>query len=285
MGLVKSTYAGSWYPATAKQIESKLAEFKEKVERPRRLKKPPSAGVVPHAGWLYSGAIAYDVWVNLAERDPDLVVLFGGHMHQYQRSLIFADEGFMTPLGPIETHQQLLQGLTSAFRFRLADETTWQPDTTIEVQLPMIRHLMPRAKILVLHLPPRDIILDVVDLIMEFVRRYDLNTIFVGSTDLTHYGKRYRFEPYGAGEKAHRWAKNENDMLFINRLLSLDPQGCLEEGLSNYNACCPGAAAAAVTAARLTGSEYGELLTHLTSYEVVPIGEPTDFVGYCSVVF
>lgn len=285
MAFVKSTFAGSWYPGTAAQIQAKLLEFEEKIERPQKLKKPPMAGVVPHAGWLYSGAIAYEVWANLALRKPDVVFLFGGHVHPYQRSLIFVDDGFQTPLGPVECHRELVQGLAGAFRFRIADATTWQPDNTVEVQLPMIKHLMPQARVVVLHLPPRDIILDVVDLVMEFVRRYGVNAVYVGSTDLTHYGPRYGFTPYGIGERAHRWVKTENDVAFINKLIELDPQGCLEEGLSNYNACCPGAAAAAVTAARLMGSEFGELLTHMTSYEVVKMGEPEDFVGYCSVVF
>ncbi len=257
MALVSSSFAGSWYPGTAKQVEAKLAEFVPGMKKPQKLKKPPIAGVVPHAGWAYSGQIAYEVWANLKARNPDLIVLFGGHVHQYQRSVIFADDGFETPLGPVLTHAELVDGLAGAFRFRRADASTWEPDNTIEVQLPMIRHLFPEARIVVLHLPPRDIILDIVDLLMEFVRRFDSRPVFVGSTDLTHYGPRYGFTPHGVGDRAHRWAKSENDVAFISRLVNLDPQGCLEEGLSNYNACCPGAAAAAVTAARLTGSEYG----------------------------
>jgi len=285
MALVSSTFAGSWYPGSRKQIDARLAEFDPLAKKPQRLRKPPSAGIVPHASWSYSGALAWEVWRCLAERNPDLVVLFGGHVHPYQRSVLLVDEGFTTPLGPILCHSELLQGLAGAFRFRQADASTWEPDNTVEVQLPMIQRLMPEARIAVLHLPPRDIILDIVDLLMEFARRYASRPIFVGSTDLTHYGPRYGFTAQGIGEKAHRWAKTENDVAFINRLVSLDPQGCLEEGLSNYNACCPGAAAAAVTAARLLGSECGELLTHTTSYEVAPAGDPVDFVGYCSVVF
>ena len=285
MSLVDSTFAGSWYPATKKAIDVLLGQFQENVRYPQRLKKPPIAGIVPHAGWQYSGQIAYEVWANLAKRDPNLVVLFGGHVHQYQRSKIFVGDGFKTPLGPVHTYHEIVKGLSGAFRFRPLDEEAWEPDNTIETQLPFIRHLMPNAKILVLLLPPRDIILDIVDLIMEFVRRNDARPIFVGSTDLTHYGPRYGFTSYGVGEKAHRWAKGDNDSGFIDKLLSLDPQGCLEEGLSNHNACCPGAAAAAVTAARLMGSEYGELLTHSTSFEVAPMADPVDFVGYCSVVF
>ncbi|MBM4353295.1 MAG: AmmeMemoRadiSam system protein B [Deltaproteobacteria bacterium] len=285
MPFVKSTFSGTWYPGTRKQIEAKLAEYATQARESQKLRKPPVAGIVPHAGWTYSGRVAYEVWHNLARRNPDLVVLFGGHVHGYQRSMLFVDDGFVTPLGELRCHAEMMQGLAGAFRFKQTDAVNWEPDNTVEVQLPMIQRLMPQARILVLHLPPRDIILDIVDLLMEFTRRFSEKPVFVGSTDLTHYGPRYGFTSQGIGEKAHRWAKTENDAQFVARLLNLDPQGCLEEGLSNYNACCPGAAAAAVTAARLLGSEFGELLTQTTSHEVVPEGDPVDFVGYASVVF
>jgi AmmeMemoRadiSam system protein B len=287
MALIDSTFTGSWFPATKKRVEEQLADFARKVNRPQKLKKAPVAGIVPHAGWTYSGAIAYEVWANLVPRSPNLVVLFGGHMHGYHRSSILTAEGFNTPLGPLLTHPELTEALTGAFRFKTIEAGAWEPDNTVEVQLPMIKHLFPKAQIVVLHLPPRDIILDIVDLLMELVRRFGLKGVFVGTTDLTHYGPRYGFTPHGVGERAHRWAKMENDAAFIAKLTSLDPQGCLEEGLSSYNACCPGAAASAVTAARLMGSEYGELLTQTTSFEVMSAveSEAVDFVGYCSVVF
>jgi len=285
MALVNSTLAGQWFPETKGPAEKKMQEFHGNVKKWSKLKKPPVAGIVPHAGWNYSGQIAYEVWANLAERKPDLVVMYGGHVPPYQRSMLFMGEGFATPLGPVLTHVELAEGLAGAFRFRTADASNWEQDNTVEVHMPMIRKLLPQAKIVVLHLPPRDIILDIVDLVMEFVRRIKAKACFVGSTDLTHYGPRYNFKPQGIGEKGHRWAKNENDAQFISRLVNLDPQGCLEEGLSSHNACCPGAAAAAVTSARLMGSECGELLTHVTSHELMPEQDAVDFVGYCSVVF
>jgi MEMO1 family protein len=286
MALVKYSLASQWYPAEPEKIDAALAEFAGKVRRPLKLKKPPVAGIVPHAGWSRSGPIAHEVWANLAERKPDLVVLFGGHVTPYQRSVIFADEGFETPVGPVMTHMEMVEGLSGAFRFRKHDASMWASDNTTEVHMPMIKRLFPEARIVVLHLPPRDIILDIVDLLMEFVRRNEARPVFVGSTDLTHYGPQFHFTPHGVGERAHRWARNENDAAFIQKLVELDPQGCLEEGLSNYNACCPGAAAAAVTSARLMGSEYGELLTQATSHEVTKDpDEPIDFIGYASVVF
>ena len=125
MGLVNSTFAGSWYPGTRKQIEAKLAEFAAQVKKPQKLKKPPVAGVVPHAGWVYSGAVAYEVWANVAARKPDVVIMFGGHMQPFQRSVLFADEGFATPLGPVHCHPEIVEGLAGAFLFKGADAHSW----------------------------------------------------------------------------------------------------------------------------------------------------------------
>lgn len=285
MALIASKLAGSWFPATKTEIEGVLKQYKGQAKRAHKLKKLPVAGIAPHSSWKWCGLLAYEVWANLAERKPDMVVLFGGHVTPYQRSMLYMGEGFATPLGPVLTHQEAVEGLAGAFRFRLAHTQTWEPDPSVEVHMPFIRKLFPNARIMVFHLPPRDIILDIVDLIMEFVRRLHAKACFVGSTDLTHYGPQYKFTPHGIGERGLRWAKGENDVGFISKLLSLDPQGCLEEGLSNHNACCPGAAAAAVTAARLMGSEYGELLSHVSSWEMMPDKDPVNSIGFCSVVF
>ena len=281
----RSPFAGTWYPGTKAKIEAVLAEFDQRASMKRKLRKRPSAGVVPHAGWIYSGAIAYEVWKNLAEENPDTVVLFGGHLQSHHRPIILLGEGFETPLGDIKLDQEVVQNFASTFRFKELQEAQWTPDNSIEVHLPIIQHLMPESRLVVLLVPPRDVILDVVDQLAEILRYRERKAIYAGSTDLTHYGPRYGNTLHGTGHAALRWAKDENDARFIGNLLELNPLGCIDEGLSSQSACCPGAAAAAVTAARLHGSEYGELLTHTSSWDVMPEGEPRDFVGYASVIF
>jgi AmmeMemoRadiSam system protein B len=283
----RSRFAGTWYPGTKAKILESLAEFDSKASGMRKLRKKPSSGVVPHAGWVYSGAVAYEVWKVLASSKPDTVVLFGGHLASHQRPMLLLAEGFETPLGPIQIDQEVTNALSSSFRFKeLREEPeTWAPENSIEVQLPMIQSLMPGAKIVVLLMPPRDVVLDVVSSLSDVLRFYNRNPVTVGSTDLTHYGPRYGHTPHGVGPGALRWVKEENDARFISNLLDLNALGCIDEGLSSQSACCPGAAAAAVTAARLNGSECGELLTHTTSFDVLPMDEPDNFVGYASVVF
>ncbi len=281
----RSPFAGTWYPGTKAKIEALLAEFEQRASTIRKLRKQPTAGVVPHAGWIYSGVVAYEVWKILAEKSPDTVVLFGGHLQSHQRPMILLGKGFETPLGEIKLDQEIVRNLASTLRFKELEEAQWTPDNTIEIHLPIIQHLMPQARIVVLLVPPRDVILDVVDQLAEILRYRERKAVFAGSTDLTHYGPRYGNIMHGTGHAALRWAKEENDARFIANLLDLNPLGCIDEGLSSQSACCPGAAAAAITAARLNGSEYGELLTHTSSWDVMPEGEPEDFVGYASVVF
>ena len=57
------------------------------------------------------------------------------------------------------------------------------------------------------------------------------------------------------------------------------------EAGAHLNACGAGAIAAAIAYAAERGALEGTLLQHVTSHEVMPVGRPTDMVGYGAVVF
>jgi AmmeMemoRadiSam system protein B len=106
--------------------------------------------------------------------------------------------------------------------------------------------------------------------------------VVLGSTDLTHYGPNYGFAPQGVGEQAVDWVRNKNDRRVIDRMLALDGEGVIAEGLRNQNACCAGAAAATAEAARRLGAEHGLELVYAMSYDIRP---DSSFVGYVGVLF
>ena len=106
--------------------------------------------------------------------------------------------------------------------------------------------------------------------------------VVVGTTDLTHYGSNYGFMPKGTGPDAVDWVKRRNDKRFVDALLAMDPERVIEEGLSNQNACCAGAAATALSAAKHLGALEAETVAYSTSYDKSP-GD--SFVGYVGVVF
>jgi hypothetical protein len=65
-------------------------------------------------------------------------------------------------------------------------------------------------------------------------------------------------------------------------MLDLDPNTVISEGLANHNACCSGAAATAIAAAKELGAEKAQTIAYSTSYDKSP-GD--SFVGYVGIVF
>jgi hypothetical protein len=104
----------------------------------------------------------------------------------------------------------------------------------------------------------------------------------VGSTDLTHYGYNYGFLPKGTGEQALEWVKTVNDRRVVGLMVEMDDEQVINEALNNANACCSGAAAAAIAAARELGARKGKIIKYATSYDVHP---DSSFVGYVGIVF
>jgi hypothetical protein len=68
----------------------------------------------------------------------------------------------------------------------------------------------------------------------------------------------------------------------IDAMLSMDPESVISEALSNQNACCAGAAATAIAAAKELGAKNSESIRYATSYDKSP-GD--SFVGYVGIVF
>jgi AmmeMemoRadiSam system protein B len=271
-----------WYPASESRcrqtIEEYLASFPKKT-------KGQLAGIVPHAGWIYSGRTAAWTFAALKEAEPDVVFVFGGHMHPGERCICMPEGAFGTPLGPVEVAEDLGNDLFAKFDCVEESPMRFTPDNTIELQMPFIKAVWPQAKVLAIQAPPSKQAIKLGDWAATIAMEKDLKAVAIGSTDLTHYGANYGFTPKGLGAKAYHWSNEENDKPFIDLLLKLDAQKAMEHALTNHSACCSGAAAAAASFARARGAKAGQLIQHTTSHELEKTGEPSMWVGYASIVF
>ena len=83
MELRKAVFAGSWYPDRAAACDEEIEAFlSSDADSPDTDQPQWIAGIVPHAGWYFSGRIACRVINRLKGADPiDLVVVFGMHLH------------------------------------------------------------------------------------------------------------------------------------------------------------------------------------------------------------
>ena len=282
--LRRAVFAGSWYPGTAAACEAEINRFLSADRRPTASVPNPVGGIVPHAGWAYSGAIACSVVqaTSAAGPPPDVVAVFGAHLHASSPSVLMPTGFWETPFGPLPVAAELAAELSTRFPFRIETSTRFAQDNTIELQLPFIKYFFPKASLLAAGLAPTEASLEVADFVVDLCRRHGLGLRVIGSTDLTHYGEHYGFTGHGTGAEAVTWVRDENDRLVIDAMLALDPQRVMAEARSRQNACCPGAAAAAIQAGRSLGATKAETLRYATSCDRSP-GD--SFVGYVGVVF
>lgn len=283
MKIRKTVFAGSWYPDNAIACEKEIKLFlKQDRGHPAEVRKL-TGGIVPHAGWYFSGSIACNVIHLLKEeKPPDAVVVFGMHLHPDSPFYIMTDGAWETPFGPIEIEQTLAGELADQFAFTIETADSFIRDNTIELNLPFIKYFFEDAKLVPMGVPPAKSSLEIGKAVADISNRLGLRVKVVGSTDLTHYGYNYGFVPMGSGPGAVEWVRKENDRRVIDAMLAMDPAGVINEALENQNACCGGAAATAIAAAKHLGAHQAETIAYATSYDKSP-GD--SFVGYVGIVF
>jgi AmmeMemoRadiSam system protein B len=283
MAIRKSDFSGSWYPEGESECRDLIEEFAKTGGPCIPPEKERVGGIVPHAGWYYSGKIACHVVKCLKNGlKPDTIIVFGRHLHPGGKNYIMKEGQWSTPLGILEIDQDLGAGLVEEFPFTIETANRYEPDNTIEVQLPFIKYFFPEVKILPIGVPPAVASLRIGERAIEISQSMGRRVMILGSTDLTHYGYNYGYMPKGVGKAAVDWVKGDNDKRLIDLIMRMDAEGVIHESLKNHNACCSGAVAAAIAAAKKLGASGGHELLYSTSYDVRP---DTSFVGYVGVVF
>ncbi|HUW41300.1 MAG TPA: AmmeMemoRadiSam system protein B [Rectinemataceae bacterium] len=277
----KMALPAGWYPRHRSEVEDSVASWRAFSSS---VAGTPSAlaAVAPHAGWVFSGRFASRAVQSLAEADT--VAVIGGHLPAFASPLAAYEDGFDTPLGPIEADPELLGALADAFgeRFGGVVGKDEDRDNTVEVQLPLVRLRFPAARLLWLRAPNGPAAIELGAALAAAAASTGRRLVCLGSTDLTHYGPSYGFSPKGRGPAAEDWVRGVNDRRFIEALLALDPAEALRRGETDGSACSSGAAAAALSFALSAGASRAELLGYGTSLET---RRDESFVGYAALAF
>ena len=280
MDVRKAAFAGSWYPERAVECEADIQRY---IESSDRTGTECVGGIVPHAGWYFSGEIACRVIHGLSHGpSPDVVVVFGMHLHPGSNRYIMTEGAWETPFGDLYIETDLARQLTESFDFQVETARRHTQDNTIELQLPFIKYFFKDAKIVPLGLPPAASSLEIGVAAVDILSDLGLNGRVVGSTDLTHYGFNYGYTPKGSGSSAVEWVTKDNDRRVVDAMLAMDPEAVIREGLTHQNACCAGAAATAVAASRAMGATRAQEVAYATSYDKHP---SDSFVGYVGILF
>lgn len=277
----KMAFCGSWYPATARECESSIEKFLKEKQGP--LTGNFIGGIVPHAGWYYSGSISCRVIASLqSDEKVDTIVLFGAHMHRQSEPFILSHGAVETPFGDIDVDTELADKICDAVSIRKRSPSKFPDENTLELQNPFIRYFFPKAKIVIMGVAPSFFASIIGAMAVGEAKRLSRNIRIIGSTDMTHYGPDFGFTNEGSGEIAHEWVKNKNDRAAIEAMVMMEEEKIISEGLSHKNMCCPGAAAATAAAVKKLGAVKAVEIDYATSFEK---SASPSFVGYAGILY
>ncbi len=275
----RSTLAGSWYPgdpaALGDLIDSLLLDAAQSP-------LPAASGlIVPHAAYEYSGAVAAAAYRALQGQPCDRIVLLApSHTRAFHGVAVLDSEAFETPLGQVPIDPAIAElELTDLI---CADPTPFEREHSLEIQLPFVQRVQPRASVVPLlfgELVDEDYgtVATALDLLAGE------RTVFVVSSDFTHYGWRFGYEPFPAqGAEYVKARLRELDMGAIAPVLRGDAPA-FRRYLSETGDTVCGRVPIAAFLSWAGPEQRGELLAYRTSLDVS--GDYEHCVSYAAIAF
>lgn len=178
--------AGHLYPSDPELLRNQISEMLASAMPAEELVTPPKALIAPHAGYMFSGAIAANGYASVQRLSRQIrrVVLLGpAHRSAVRGFVLPAAQGFATPLGVVPVDLQcsaMLQTLPDIS----ADDHPHAQEHCLEVHLPFLQMLFEQFQIVPLLVG--DATPDEVANVLELLWGGP-ETLIVVSSDLSHY--------------------------------------------------------------------------------------------------
>jgi hypothetical protein len=219
-------------------------------------------GVVPHAGYVYSGPVASHFYAELAQDGfPETFIIIGPNHTGIGSMVAITMEDFKTPFGVARIDKDLAKLIHREIVD--LDSMAHSYEHSIEVQLPFLQFFKKEIKIvpIVMMAQEYEFAVELAKIIRDAISGRDV--VIIASSDFSHY--------------VPRDIAYENDMKGIEKILKGDVKG-FYEALRRYNitACGYGPISTMLLA---TGGR-ARLLKYATSGDVFKMGE---VVGYASI--
>jgi MEMO1 family protein len=179
-----SAVAGQFYPRDADRLRKQVSDLLANIAMP--IKNIPKALIVPHAGYVYSGATAAAAFATLRDGAQTIrrVVLIGPAHHVHVRGIAAPTvDAFETPLGRVPVDKSALNAI-AGLPFVIQDDLAHAPEHALEVELPFLQTLLVSFQVvplLVGDATPEEI----AQMMLQLWE--SPGTLIVVSTDLSHY--------------------------------------------------------------------------------------------------
>ncbi len=273
----KSPLAGGWYPADKAELQAQLDGFLKEAAS-SSVDGDVFALVSPHAGYKFCGKTAAHGFALLkGEEFSRVIILAVNHQSAMKGVCVSSYDAYQTPLGNVPVDRAVCDSLVKHDLFRVATQVE-DREHSAEMQLPFLQATVKNCKIvpLIVGMLSADDCKQAAEAIRKFV---DDKTLVIASSDFTHYGSRFGFEPFRA------------DKDLKGRIKTLD-DGAIQEILKGNAAAFR--AYIEKTGATICGHAPIELLInlfpaatgkllHYSSSAEITGGDGSDSVSYASV--
>ena len=261
--------AGRFYPADADELSELIDDCLGEV---KKRKRKASAIMVPHAGLIYSGKIAGEVFSKIDI--PDTVIVIGPkHTNAGVEWAVAPHETWVIPGAELKSDRDLAQKLCDAIPGLQMDAAAHQGEHGIEVELPFIAKLNPNAKVVGITIGGGNL-----DRCQEFasgltkvLQELDEMPLLIISSDMNHY----------AAEEENR----RKDELAMEALEARDPDRLLQTCIDNQISMCGVLPAVMIMKSlkEMKSLKKASRLGYTTSAETS--GDANRVVGYCGMLF
>ncbi len=264
----EAAVAGTFYPGTAVELEKMVTEYLGEECAKRQV----PAIMVPHAGLIYSGRIAAQV-LKQVEIPDTVIIISPKHTRLGVEWAVAPNERWSIPGAEIESDVELAKELVAAIPGLQFDAAAHVREHGIEIELPFIARLAPRAKVV-------GIVIGTGDLercrqfaagLVKVLKLKDRQPLLVISSDMNHY----------ASDDENR----RLDEIAMQSLERLDPTNVYETVTERNISMCGVLPAVMImeTLRQLGGLRRAERIAYATSADVS--GDKSRVVGYCGMLF
>lgn len=268
-----SPLAGTWYEADPQSLARTVDNYLEQAELPN-LPGEVIAVVAPHAGLLYSGAVAGYSFATLRGTTPERVAIISPMHHLYNQPLLTsAHSAYQTPLGDVPVDAESVARLDACLYDKLGFGLTPianDPEHAVEIELPFLQRVV-KSDFQLLPVMMRSQTPQVARAMGAALAEtlHNKNALLVASTDLSHFYTQQ--------------IARQLDTAILAQVEAFSPEGVFEvEQSGRGEACGIGALAAVLWAAHALGANTVKLLRHATSGDVT--GDFRRVVGYGAAV-
>lgn len=261
----RAAVSGQFYPGDKRRLNAELndmiPESNEKID--------VIGAVVPHAGYMYSGHVAGEVYSKI--RPKSTYIIMSPNHTGYGEDFALSAEEWETPLGKVGVDAELIDKMMAKTDLLAIDESAHAHEHSVEVHIPFIQKTAPKAKIVPLTIKLNSMahFKEIGNAVSSAIKETGRDAVIIASSDMSHY--------------LPREIAREKDNIAIQKVLEMDPEGLLEVvHKEEISMCGFMPTTTMLICAKNLGAKNAELVRYTDSGDVS--GDTLLVVGYAGII-